>query len=223
MNPLHQFNTQESRPNRLMHAFTLIELLVVVAIIGVLAGLLLPVLSRAQGRARNIACLSQLRQLGMATRMYTDENNNLLPSAEILPSLPLDPTNQLPRICDILAPYVGKSNSGGTNASAPVFKCPSDNLKRFETEGSSYEWNTQLNGHKIDETRSSENRFVVVIVSPEGTTSTNGSVQLRFEPATTPLLLDYDPIHPRSPRPGQNVVYMDNHAAAMEPPSLGLP
>ena len=151
--------------------------------------------------------------------MYTDENNNRLPSAEILPSMPIDPAARLPRICDVLGPFVGRANPS-TNSSAPVFKCPADNLKRYETEGSSYEWNAQLNGHRIDETRSTENRFVVVMISDQGTVQTNGTVQLRFEPVTTPLFVDYDPFHVRSPRPGQNVVYMDNHVAAMEPPPL---
>jgi hypothetical protein len=58
----------------------------------------------------------------------------------------------LPRICDVLGPEVGKS-SGGTNSS-PVFDCPADTEGRFAAEGSSYEWNTELNGHRMDETTS---------------------------------------------------------------------
>src|SRR5262249_40201996 len=131
--------------------FTLIELLVVVAIIGALAAMLLPTLSRAKTKSRNIVCVNQLRQLGVATRLYTDENNNLLPTAEILPSMPVDPAAPLPRICDVLGRYVGKAVPS-TNSSAPVFKCPSDTVGRFASEGSSYEWNNQLNGHRMDET-----------------------------------------------------------------------
>src|SRR6185437_16196027 len=83
-------------------AFTLIELLMVIAIIGVLAALLFPAFSRAKFKSRNVICLNQLRQLGIATRLYTDENNNLLPSAELLPSTPVDPARPLTRICDVL-------------------------------------------------------------------------------------------------------------------------
>jgi prepilin-type N-terminal cleavage/methylation domain-containing protein/prepilin-type processing-associated H-X9-DG protein len=59
--------------------FTLIELLVVIAIIGVLSALLLPALSRAQQLARRAACLSNLRQIGLAFSIYLGEHNDRFP------------------------------------------------------------------------------------------------------------------------------------------------
>lgn len=61
------------------NGFTLIELLVVIAIITVLAGLLLPVLSKSKTQAQGIQCVSNLRQLSLGLQLYTDENRGLYP------------------------------------------------------------------------------------------------------------------------------------------------
>jgi prepilin-type N-terminal cleavage/methylation domain-containing protein/prepilin-type processing-associated H-X9-DG protein len=60
-------------------AFTLVELLVVIAIVALLASLLLPALGRAKERARGLHCLNQLRQLGLATLCYADDNGGWVP------------------------------------------------------------------------------------------------------------------------------------------------
>ena len=194
--------------------FTLIELLVVLAVIGLLASLLLPVLARSKDQGRNTVCVSQLRQLGIATRLYTEENNNVLPSAELLPTSLVNATNPLPRICDVLGPEVGKTG-GGTNSS-PVFDCPADTEGRFAAEGSSYEWNTELNGHRMDETTSENMKFIIAWAGQDGPVqTTNGTIHLTFEPSVTPLFTDYDDFHPRSAGSGKNVVFMDDHVTAL--------
>jgi prepilin-type N-terminal cleavage/methylation domain-containing protein/prepilin-type processing-associated H-X9-DG protein len=60
-------------------AFTLIELLVVIAIVAILASLLLPALSNAKEESKVVKCMSHQKQIGLAFRMYQDDNNSKFP------------------------------------------------------------------------------------------------------------------------------------------------
>jgi prepilin-type N-terminal cleavage/methylation domain-containing protein len=169
-------------------AFTFVELLVVITIIGLLTSLLLPVVSRTKIQVRNTVCLSQLRQLGGALRLYASDNNDLLPRAEAIPTISANP-RPLPRLCDMLVPYTGPAV--GMSMSPLVFKCPADDDGFYETEGSSYWWNRSCNGHRVD---TPFPRF--------------GDAEF----ATVPMLFDFDDFHPRPPQTGRNAVYGDDHA-----------
>ena len=200
-----------------LRAFTLLELLVAIAITGLLAAFLMPALGRARSKALNAVCVGQLQQLGVAVRVYADENQNLLPTAELLPSMPVDPAAPKPRICDVLRPYLSKTLI--TNTSPAIFKCPSDAAGRFTTEGSSYQWNTSLNGRRLDETITANLTFSSGWEDPGGERwQTNGILQRRSPPVAIPLFNDYDDFHPRPPKSGKNVVFMDNHVTPLEVP-----
>ena len=120
-------------------AFTLIELLVVIAILGALAALLLPVLSRGKEAARATSCLSNLHQIGVALQLYVQDSNNRLPTVR---DRSPGGTNDLPSPDLILASHL----SGSSN----VWRCPSDRKQLFEQTGSSYAWNSLLNGQNAD-------------------------------------------------------------------------
>ena len=124
-------------------AFTLIELLVVIAIIALLAALLLPVLARTKEAGRSTVCISNLHQIGIALQIYVDGNNNRLPVMRDRAAGTNQPaTNALPSVELVL-----KSELGNTN----VLRCPSDHAEIFETTGSSYSWNSLLNGQNADQ------------------------------------------------------------------------
>ena len=126
--------------NRPSAAFTLVELLVVVAILALLAGLLFPVFNTVRGKGRQVACLSNLRQIGMAVQMYAQDYDSMVPFAKdasdaYVPSMwesepacknmlsampflhPVPPKIPAVGQSDVLGPYLRNSE---------IWRCPSD-------------------------------------------------------------------------------------------------
>lgn len=164
--------------------FTLIELLVVLAIIGMLASLLLPAVSRATEAGRSTACLSNLRQIGLSVQMYVQDNRNRLPfirDRRFDTNAPPD-TNAVASIDVVLTNYLG---------SPKVLRCPSDRKRFFEQTGSSYSWNSLLNGQDADHLR---------------------VFGIDFDPHQIPVVFDKEAFHAaRGPKKGVNYLYADGH------------
>ena len=119
---LHCDRTGEPRA-RCRGGFTLIELLVVIAIVALLIGILLPALGGARDSAAGVVCLSNQRQIGIATQLAADERDDLLPSAGLDTS---DTQNAHAPWLTVLEEMLGSDIAG-------YAVCPSDLSPWFET------------------------------------------------------------------------------------------
>ena len=152
-------------------AFTLIELLVVIAIIAILAAMLLPALGLAKEAAKKAKCSSQMRQIGIATIMYADDNEGHMPLCNMFHD---DPRKLW---INLILPYVGGSDD--------VRACPSDkqSKQRIERNGTSYpinDWTSQPgpiagfpavsppdHGHLLDKLQSPSETIIVFEIADE--------------------------------------------------------
>jgi prepilin-type N-terminal cleavage/methylation domain-containing protein/prepilin-type processing-associated H-X9-DG protein len=161
------------------NGFSLIELLVVIGIVALLTAIVLPSFGKAREMARRTKCAANLRSVGLGLRMYLNESNEIMPIAAAMPSQNL---NDYPRICDVLANYVGDPET---------FRCPSDTVKKFfDREGSSYQYDVMLGGSQVSESYLSE----------------------RFGDSLTPVMYDYEPFHGRAGESGStNYLFADLH------------
>jgi prepilin-type N-terminal cleavage/methylation domain-containing protein len=198
--------------------FTLIELLVVVSIIALLTAIAMPSLSEVRRVSKKTFCQKSLDQIGVAMQAYLQTNDDIFPHMAGLPShedyqLSLDPTYKpLPPIYEGLSREVGGSQD--------VFRCPADENTMaldetppiltktyFENEGTSYEWEDFLNGHKLG--------FKLVRVYAEKPETGEDFEFIKTEKEHMPMVFDFEPYHGGPNRRGShNVLYTDLHVQA---------
>lgn len=118
-------------------AFTLIELLVVVGIIAILAALIFPAYQRSVGSGKAVACLANLRQLGVGLNAYLQEHEMIMPVLKIARE---NTAEDVPVIDNTLDPYLPDRG---------VFACPADRKNFAGRTGTSYLWNIALNGQPL--------------------------------------------------------------------------
>ncbi len=184
---------------RMRRAFTLVELIVTIGIVALLAGILLPVMSRARARSQRVTCRAQLRDVGASFAMYMTDSKGRLPAVNVMPSL-RPPLTDGPSLPQLLRPYV-KSATG-------VFRCPGDRIVTgasaahpvdtyFEREGASYQYSpfmAQLAGTRPQE----------ALASKMG------------HPELVTIIDEYEPFHGKPGTPGSmNHLFMDMHVGSL--------
>jgi len=157
--------------------WTLVEILVVIAIIGALAALIAPMAERMKNQARSTQCVAKLREIGLGMNGYFADHGFRFPE---LVAARESRSEDEPAMDTVLINYVPDEF---------VFECPADHEGLFEETGSSYFWNSLLNGQRAGDLN---------LLGLEG------------EDSGIPLASDKENFHEHV-GDGVNVLYADGH------------
>lgn len=142
---VHPFNRGRSRRQLSLvsprfggnKGMTLLEIMVVLAIIGVLSAILIPSMERIKLAARSNQCVGKLREIGIGMSNYFLDHGTTFPT---MVAARESRDEDVPAIDTVLLDYVKDET---------LFQCPSDHAGIFEKTGSSYLWNSLINGQKM--------------------------------------------------------------------------
>lgn len=133
----HRNRKNNSCSKRKFNRFTLVEFLVVISVIAILAGLLLPALSRARDKAREISCASNVKQIGSALILYAGDSQDYYPSV-------VDNGSEGLYLEDRIGSYLNRPLQTGSNRAKPMYTqsgvwfCPGYDVVAPSAPGVSY-------------------------------------------------------------------------------------
>ncbi len=184
--------------------FTLIELLVVIAIIAILAAILFPVFARARDKARQTSCLSNLKQLGLAVAMYTQDYDEMTPIHNDDDGTPGWRWFQFPLL---LAPYTKNYQ---------ILGCPSDTGWTTPATGATGRWSSfpvnVLVVRQPDAAFHDPANTIVLLESSEGDLGVDGGPPPGDRPYQIPSNATFN-----RHNGGSNMNFYDGHAKWLKP------
>lgn len=192
--------------------FTLIELLAVIAIIGVLAAVMIPVIGVVRENGRQAVCVSNLRQIMGATLLYSQDNRGVLPLVVGPESLGQDR-----RWATQVQPYLNPAMSAQSVDPLSVFKCPGDDIVRTSAVASDSTWcsyGLNIRVHVAGNVNNTAQKRFTAIVNPGRTILYGDAWYLANTVFQSHSLLSFMGDFHRG-GDGSNYVFADGHVAFM--------